>query len=214
MLIMHTVNKMLGGVSYTSWIITDLILIAVLVTLRITRKIKLEIVIGAFLYLWSVYAMFFYTEDTVPYSISFAYSIMIFFKSLKIKPIALVGASVFQVTLCSAIYTYRNEEVDKLFYCMFLTAFLCLIHYYIYHDEYRKNEEIQDRYQLTKDEMKIIKAILNPNPSNSRIADDLYMSVSDVKLKLGNVYTKFNIEKGGSKKTELVTKLARLGFIH
>ncbi len=62
--------------------------------------------------------------------------------------------------------------------------------------------------------MKIIKAILDPNPSNSRIADDLYMSVSDVKLKLGNIYTKFNIEKGGSKKTELVTKLARLGFIH
>lgn len=212
MLVMHVINKLIGGTSYLSWIITDLILIGILVFLRITRAIKLEVVIALFLYAWSVYAIMLYTHDTVTYCISFAYSIMVFLKNLKVKPIIVIGFSIFQVTLTAAVFMVKSENTDKLFYCLFLTSFLCLLHYYIYYDEYKIETQVKDKYQLTKQEISIINEVLKPNPGNKRIASDLCMSEENVKRILGNIYIKFDILKGGSKKTELVAKLARLGY--
>ncbi len=164
--------------------------------------------------LWSLYIMVSVPHDQVTHCFIYAYSSMIIYKIARRKyfTIFLLVALLVSTHAISLMVNSMSPLTTLL--NMFLICAFALLHYFIYYNEYKEPINIKSKYQITKQELEIIKSLLKPNPSNRRIADDLYMSVSDVKLKLGNIYTKFNIEKGGSKKTELVTKLARLGFIH
>ncbi len=177
------------------------------------RIVKVEFTMAVILLLWALYIMVSIPEDQATHCFIYAYASMIIYKISKRKYFTIFVLVALLVTTHSLSLLLNNISPLKTLLNMFLIVAFSTLHYFIYYKEYKQQMELHE-LRITDQEVRIIEQLGIKDPSNKRIADNLNMSESDVKAKLGKIYTKFNIISGGSKKTELVAKLARLGFVH
>ncbi len=210
--IIHAIGISISNNYHVSYLIADSILALLFLLLYKTNKIKLENVITIMLIGWSCMAMVLYTESQTAYSVTMAYSVMIVIKNSKHKIRAIILSTFFLIIAHILSITLNDMTAETTILNIMLSVLFALIHYYIYQSNYHELPDIKTKYHLTNQEMLIIECLFKKDPSNKNIASQLILSESTVKADLGIIYKKLGILSGGSKKAELVSKLAIEGF--
>ncbi|MCP4988503.1 MAG: hypothetical protein GY928_21365 [Colwellia sp.] len=173
-------------------------------------KIKLDIVIAIMYILWALSEMLIFKEKLIDYSIMMVYGFMLILKNLelKLKSILMLGAGLFALSMISLMVAdVTIVDTAKNF---LLITMLSILHYYFYDNSYKEKPDIKKKYRLTDQEFKLINIFLDlcqTDPSNKAIAEKMFISESHIKALLNSIYEKFDIQKGGNKKTVLIFKL-------
>ncbi len=178
---------------------------------------KVEIVLSVTIILWVVYKFLFNNENISNYSVMLAYSVMLILKETKIKPVSILASIFGLILLYSVGIIVSNGNIARLANNTNLVILICVIHYINFYDSYVEPPDIKKLYNLTKLDMIILDALFLPDPCLKTIQDrvlkkDIHCSKTYVKDRLQQFYDIFDIKSGGSRKTELVVRLVRLGY--
>jgi DNA-binding CsgD family transcriptional regulator len=212
MLLFHGASYVKENSVTISWLVTDIILAMIFFIFYKVEKIKVEIVFSFLLFGWSMYAISFKDINPALYSLVFAYSIMLFLKEVKVTIFKVSLLIILYTSVSLVIYRINDAPMFMLYGSFFVTLLFGVAHYMFYYSTYKELPDIKTKYNLTTQEMLIIQCLFKADPSNRHIASQLILSESTIKADLGIIYKKLNILSGGSKKAELVSKLAIEGF--
>ncbi len=200
-----------------SLFIINSILAAISFLLYKIDKIKIELEIPVLLLLWATYKIIFESYEITDYNIMISISIMILLKHLRIRIIYIISISLFLVVLSTCSMMINEGNVARVINQLLLITVTCFLFYFIFYNEYKEIPDIKKLYNLTKLDMIILDSLFLPDPCLKTIQDyvlskDKHCSNTYVKDRLQQLYKIFDVAKGGSRKTELLGKIIRLGY--
>ncbi len=213
-LILNTINNILTHNS--EMLISHIVMNGVLGSIFIVlykvnpTKINIELVIGLILILWSLMCITIYSVSLLDYILMIVYGTMLLIKNNKdnIKVRIVIYSIVGLMCMLSFIFT--DTLIIDVFKNLMLMSIMVLVHYNIYYNSYKEKPDIKAKYKLTDQEYKLINIFLDlcqTDPSNKAIAEKMFISESHIKTLFNSIYDKFDIKKGGNKKTVLIFKL-------
>jgi hypothetical protein len=170
-------------------------------------KIKLDIIIAIMYILWALSEMLIFKEKLIDYSIMMVYGFTLILKNLKLnlKSILMLGSGLFAMSIISLMVAdVTAVDTAKNF---LLITMLSLLHYYFYHNSYKEKLDIKKKYNLTDYELKLINVFLDlcsSDPSYKILADKTHSTETNIKAQFKVIFEKFDIKKGGNKKTVLM----------
>ncbi len=184
------------------------------------NKFPIEMTISLILLSWAIFRMIYYKGDFIEYSIMVSYSIMLILKKTKIKPLPIIFLSALMFVVCVSIMIINEGNIARLVNNMTLVVLICIGHFLIYHNEYKEKKEppnIKKIYNLNDIDIIILDSLFLPDPCLKTIQDYVlskkkHCSNTYVKDRLQQLYKIFKVAKGGSRKTELLGKIIRLGY--
>ncbi len=181
------------------------------------KKVKIEISITITVFILLLMKLIMFKVDVLEYSVLFSYGIMLIIKEVKSKllPIIILVLTVFILGTISMMINEGN--IARMSNNILLITIMCITHYLIYYDSYKETPDIKKLYNLTKLDMIILDSLFLPDPclktmQNYVLKKDIHCSKTYVKDRLQQFYDIFDIKSGGSRKTELVVRLVRLGY--
>ncbi len=195
----------------------NLILASIFFICSKARNRNTSKIFGFILLFWSCYSILICKGNIVDYSLLITYSSMLLLKDFKIKliPVSIIIIFVFIITSISM--SLNKESIGRMVNNILLIAIMCIVHLKIYNKSYTENPDIKKLYNLTKLDMIILDSLFLPDPclktmQNYVLKKDIHCSKTYVKDRLQQFYDIFDIKSGGSRKTELVVRLVRLGY--
>ncbi len=184
--------------------------------LYIKKNENIEIFIAILLLIGALVRVVFQSNNIVDYSIMISYAYTLILKKTKLKPmfVFLIGLSLF---LFVSITLMNNGNIARVVNNIMLVTVASISHIVIYYNEYKETPDIKKLYNLTKLDMIILDSLFLPDPclktmQNYVLKKDIHCSKTYVKDRLQQFYDIFDIKSGGSRKTELVVRLVRLGY--
>ncbi len=172
-------------------------------------KINIEVIIGSLLILWSIMDSTIFTKTLLDYSLMIVYGSMLLLKQIRKRSNKIIIISAI-VLLSMMGFIVSKQQIVELCKSLMLISVMSLVHYNIYYNSYKEKPDIKAKYKLTDQEFKLINIFLDlcqTDPSNKAIAEKMFISESHIKALLNSIYEKFDIQKGGNKKTVLIFKL-------
>jgi DNA-binding CsgD family transcriptional regulator len=180
--------------------------------LHFVKFSEIEMEIGILLIGWASYVSLANEVYILDVCFLLSFGIMLILKRTKLNltPVLILMAFVFTLNICTMIM--NNYTILELSKSIMLVWLMCFTIHSIFYKDFEPIKRFDTDNKLTESEKDIIKCLFEADPSNRNIANKLDLSEATIKKDLGLLYDKFEIIQGGSKRTELVTKLIRLGY--
>lgn len=212
-LFVHVLNGVfIERMPFITYVI-DVILGSIFYIIYLKKLIKSEITTGIIFILWSIFVMFNHPESTLAYSIPLIYGVMLILKIIKIRMLPVIFTILFIFTILITSFVINEISLFKIVLNLLLIIVFSCVHNVIFYSEYNDIPDMKLKYSLTDQEILIINQLFNKDPSNKHMATVLFTSESTIKADLGSIYKKMGIVSGGSKKVELIAKLAIEGYL-
>ncbi len=188
-----------------------------IVMYKLECKLKIELIIASLLYCWVIFRVCKYQETVLNYSIALIYSSMLIVKISRNKILSSIMVLLVIFSLSTLGILVSKDIPTEITKNILLIILMGIIHYKMYYSSYKETPDIKKLYNLTKLDMIILDALFLPDPCLKTIQDhvlskDKHCSNTYVKDRLQQLYKIFDVAKGGSRKTELLGKIIRLGY--